>query len=457
MTDDQALLAAIREHPDDDTPRLAYADWLDEHGGPLDRDRAEFIRLQIELHPRRGEPETPELAARRKRAAALERRFKPRLAAPIIGKKGPLHGPHAFTNVTRGFVSRVGGHAANWVANGDRVFDLAPVTNVGIDDLTDATLAGVLASAWVARPDTLELGSAFERFLLEEGEQPAGGRPDFARFARVTLPRLKFLWFSAGRLAERGAAKVAAADPTPNVETLQFNETPLTPAAVRKLFGGKAFASVRTLHLGECGLGTPGLAALAGCRALAGVTDLGLPYHDIDADGFAALTAAAFWPTLESIKLAPARLGVEGVRALAARPHGLRELNLERCAIPAEGARVLAAGNALRGVEDLNLGTNPIGDEGLIALLGSPHVAGLRGLGVNNCGIGPAGAEALAGCPALEGLESLAIYGNPLTAAGFRALAGSPHLNRLRRLHAGTVRGKARKLLADRFGAAVRF
>jgi uncharacterized protein (TIGR02996 family) len=43
MSDEPALLAAIRAHPDEDTPRLMYADWLDEHGQP---DRAEFIRLQ---------------------------------------------------------------------------------------------------------------------------------------------------------------------------------------------------------------------------------------------------------------------------------------------------------------------------------------------------------------------------------------------------------------------------
>jgi uncharacterized protein (TIGR02996 family) len=43
MNEAAALLAAIRESPDEDTPRLAYADWLDEHGDP---DRAEFIRVQ---------------------------------------------------------------------------------------------------------------------------------------------------------------------------------------------------------------------------------------------------------------------------------------------------------------------------------------------------------------------------------------------------------------------------
>jgi uncharacterized protein (TIGR02996 family) len=45
MSDREALMRAICENPDDDTPRLVFADWLDEHGEP---ERAEFIRVQIE-------------------------------------------------------------------------------------------------------------------------------------------------------------------------------------------------------------------------------------------------------------------------------------------------------------------------------------------------------------------------------------------------------------------------
>src|SRR6266545_3163408 len=41
-----ALLAAILAEPEDDTPRLVYADWLDEHDEP---ERAEFIRIQHRL------------------------------------------------------------------------------------------------------------------------------------------------------------------------------------------------------------------------------------------------------------------------------------------------------------------------------------------------------------------------------------------------------------------------
>jgi len=46
MSDDEALLAAVLARPDEDLPRLAYADWLEEHD---QSERAEFIRVQIEL------------------------------------------------------------------------------------------------------------------------------------------------------------------------------------------------------------------------------------------------------------------------------------------------------------------------------------------------------------------------------------------------------------------------
>ena len=46
MNDRDAFLAAIIEAPDDDTPRLVFADWLDDHG---EADRAEFVRVQCRL------------------------------------------------------------------------------------------------------------------------------------------------------------------------------------------------------------------------------------------------------------------------------------------------------------------------------------------------------------------------------------------------------------------------
>ena len=59
---DRPFLAAILDSPDDDAPRLVYADWLDEQG---DHDRAEFIRLDIRLtRMSAADPDRPELSRR---------------------------------------------------------------------------------------------------------------------------------------------------------------------------------------------------------------------------------------------------------------------------------------------------------------------------------------------------------------------------------------------------------
>src|SRR3954465_13878190 len=46
MSGESAFLSAIREAPEDDGPRLVFADWLEDHGDPA---RADFIRVQCEL------------------------------------------------------------------------------------------------------------------------------------------------------------------------------------------------------------------------------------------------------------------------------------------------------------------------------------------------------------------------------------------------------------------------
>lgn len=49
MDEEAALLRAICEHPDEDTPRLVFADWLQEQGGPLENAWAGAIRAQVHL------------------------------------------------------------------------------------------------------------------------------------------------------------------------------------------------------------------------------------------------------------------------------------------------------------------------------------------------------------------------------------------------------------------------
>jgi uncharacterized protein (TIGR02996 family) len=55
MSDRLAFLRTIRANPEDDTARLVFADWLDEHDDPL----GAFIRVQLELDPIRDRLEDP--------------------------------------------------------------------------------------------------------------------------------------------------------------------------------------------------------------------------------------------------------------------------------------------------------------------------------------------------------------------------------------------------------------
>lgn len=65
-SDGETLFRAVCASPADDTPRLVYADWLEEHGDPA---RAEFIRLQCEAWAIG--PVVPDATAARVRASLL--------------------------------------------------------------------------------------------------------------------------------------------------------------------------------------------------------------------------------------------------------------------------------------------------------------------------------------------------------------------------------------------------
>ena len=54
MSTEAAILRAVCDQPDDDTPRLVYADWLEDYAAytpdpAAAGTRAEFIRVQVEL------------------------------------------------------------------------------------------------------------------------------------------------------------------------------------------------------------------------------------------------------------------------------------------------------------------------------------------------------------------------------------------------------------------------
>lgn len=76
--EEAALISTIRENPGDPTPRLVYADWLDERGDP----RAEYLRLVVELavESANGEKTGRQLKRLGELARTIERDWRERIS-----------------------------------------------------------------------------------------------------------------------------------------------------------------------------------------------------------------------------------------------------------------------------------------------------------------------------------------------------------------------------------------
>jgi uncharacterized protein (TIGR02996 family) len=123
MSEREARLRAICEQPDEDTPRLVFADWLQENGQP---EYAEFVRAQVRHAEllRDASPDTNGLA---QRARDLWVRYGERWRAELPQVNGLVWHDAFF----RGFVERaVVSTDAVLVRDADAIFNFAPVRHV---------------------------------------------------------------------------------------------------------------------------------------------------------------------------------------------------------------------------------------------------------------------------------------------------------------------------------------
>src|SRR4051812_45071783 len=100
MSDRAALMHAIHDLPHDDLPRLAFADWLEEHG---QAERAEFIRVQIAL---------AQLSHNEKRFRPLHNREIALIRAHKDRWFGTFRSGWAYYDCRRGFIEEVWSSAA---------------------------------------------------------------------------------------------------------------------------------------------------------------------------------------------------------------------------------------------------------------------------------------------------------------------------------------------------------
>jgi uncharacterized protein (TIGR02996 family) len=168
MSEYAAFLRAIRAAPDDDLPRLAFADWLDERDQPA---RAEFVRLQVELDPIRDRLENPRVVELRRREAELLAEHRGEWLGGATDT--PSGSPALVPVFRRGFLERACLSLDTFLTRGEALFAEHPtLREVAVFDVAGRVekLAGHRALANVetleiAEPVFREYGGWFEPLL----------------------------------------------------------------------------------------------------------------------------------------------------------------------------------------------------------------------------------------------------------------------------------------------------
>jgi uncharacterized protein (TIGR02996 family) len=260
VTDERrALWTAIRAHPDDDTPRLVFADWLQEHG---DEPRAEFIRLQIELEKLKPD--------RRKGRKALEAREKALLAthraewtdpivAALIGKSRKAELREwarswvAQLVFCRGFLSaeRLDLERARMLSTLDAIVEPIEVLRVfaSQQELRDASLAAF--AQWAGSNSAVQIQLA--------GVTNDGG-------AAITDSKhfrsLSYLELTHGSISLSGVRQIARWPRAARLFVLDLRGNPITDTGARELVASPYLGALGQLDLTATHISAKGRAEL---------------------------------------------------------------------------------------------------------------------------------------------------------------------------------------------------
>jgi uncharacterized protein (TIGR02996 family) len=123
MTHADAFLRDILAHPDDDAPRLIFADWLEEQGDAGSVARAEFIRVQCALSGG---------SLAKQRQAELTRREQQILDEWSEKWAGPIRRLVETWEFHRGFIDQVGLWAGAFLERSGSLFRRAPIQHVSL-------------------------------------------------------------------------------------------------------------------------------------------------------------------------------------------------------------------------------------------------------------------------------------------------------------------------------------
>jgi uncharacterized protein (TIGR02996 family) len=498
---DDGFIRAILEAPEDDGPRLVYADWLDEHGQP---ERAEFIRIECEQVVIHRDPECAPNRWDNPRFWELEDRGRELCKRHAAGWFGPLLRKFGREMSTRrGFPWQLALSARRFLEQGEAIFRAAPT----IEDVMIVRLGRNMQ-------DLAQCPALAHVRRLEFFETPFRSPEAECLAASPYLENLRKLHigFTDTQIGPRGAMALAGAKTLRQLEHLDLHNHAVYDEGAAALLRSPRLATLTQLHLGNNGLTdqaaldlaaadhlslrslnlmwnhlTPrGVAALAGAGHLASLEYLCLGWNAVNHAGAVALVEGKSVAHLHELMLWECGLDDAAVSVVfEGAPRSLIDLNVSRNVVDEGAARALAGNRSLKKLESLSavrcqmeeqaaalLGqamlpklrildasNNPLGPDGVRALLTGPLVGPIRHLDLETVGLGDLGAEVVAGSPTVAKIAWLELPENQICDRGALALAESAHLEAVLALNLrGNPLGKkARAALKRRFGERVKF
>jgi uncharacterized protein (TIGR02996 family) len=291
-----SLVDAIRQAPDDDGPRLVYADWLMEQGDP----RGEFIAVQCELarsdldHARRLE---------------LEARQVSLLSQHGTTWRGPLASDAVTVSFARGFIDAVTVLDADALEAAHGALSLEPVRALVFASRKRVDVARVLTSPWLLTVRSLD-------FRAPQGTLVPLGREGLATLASTRkLRRLTSLGLTGQGLGDEGAMRIAQSDAFSALSDFSLTSDTLTSAGLEALSKVQWFARLSRLSLSDNELGPDGAEVLARVR-FKRLARLSLSSNRIGNEGASLLARSPHLSTLDSAWLASNRISQGGAEAL---------------------------------------------------------------------------------------------------------------------------------------------
>ena len=443
----RAFLDHIIAHPDDDAPRLVYADWLDERGETA---RAEFIRVQIERAalPAWDARQVPlwlrERALLDQHGTSWKKEL-PRLAGVTWGgSRRGFVATAAFATfavfgkkvAACGAATPLEGVTVGWPREEDNSAALTPpaglreltVTETNVDPHDVERLANAPLLAGLRTLTVRECGLGVEGFRRLVASPHLKG-----------LTALRVPFNSVGTGGVSALHRVATMPALTELDLSEagsygrYAEEPIVDATgMQALAAWPGLARLRTLTLNGNDVGREGLRALVRSPLAVSLKALALRGNSFTEQAVAEFGDARSGLQLDSLDLGENLLRELGPAYLARSSclRGLKDLRIDRCEVPGMGAHELAQGPFIGGLRRLDASHNGFGPLGLLALLvKSP--AELHTLRLVNNDLGDDGVNRLVGSAAANSLRWLDLEQNGLTAAAALALGGSPHLRNL--------------------------